>query len=182
MELTYTEKNGLLFPNLELDEQPEGTIGKYGRMRKCYLEQKHDGTFTTLVLSGKLTRHLLDIDQAAREQMATLLVLGQSAIQLAEILHGILLHTKALFSGDLPIDSLGDIGKLPVQLQQAMGDSLNARPLRDPHGQVLRLRHIAEFRRLRLQDIPRGIVYQRKPRRIFLIQMQRHLPLHARHS
>ncbi len=72
MELIYTEKDGLLFPNLELDEQPEGSIGKYGRMRKRYLEQKHDGTFTALVLSGTLTQHLLDIDQTAREQMATL--------------------------------------------------------------------------------------------------------------
>ena len=73
MELTYTEKDGLLFPNLELDEHPEGTIGKYGRMRKRYLEQKHDGTFTALVLSGQLTQHLQDIDQAARDQMATLI-------------------------------------------------------------------------------------------------------------
>ena len=72
MELTYTEKDGLLFPNLELDEHPEGTIGKYGRMRKRYLEQKHDGTFTTLILSGKLTEHLLEIDQAARDHMASL--------------------------------------------------------------------------------------------------------------
>ena len=72
MKLTYTEKDGLLFPNLTLDNQPEDTIGKYGRMRKRYLEQKHDGTFTALVLSGNLTRHLLDIDQAAREQMAIL--------------------------------------------------------------------------------------------------------------
>ena len=72
MELTYTEKDGLLFPNLELDEQPESSIGKYGRIRKRYLEQKHDGTFTALVLSGKLTEHLLEIDQAARDQMTTL--------------------------------------------------------------------------------------------------------------
>ena len=72
MELTYTEKDGLLFPNLELDEQPESIIGKYGRMRKRYLEQKHDGTFTALVLSGKLTEHLLEIGQAARDQMTTL--------------------------------------------------------------------------------------------------------------
>ena len=72
MELTYTEKDGLLFPTLELDEQPEDTIGKYGRMRKRYLEQKHDGTFTALVLSGKLTEHLLEIDQTARDQIATL--------------------------------------------------------------------------------------------------------------
>ena len=72
MELTYTEKDGLLIPDLILDEQPTGSIGKYGRMRKRYLEQKHDGTFSALVLSGKLTQHLQDIDQAAREQMASL--------------------------------------------------------------------------------------------------------------
>ena len=72
MELTYTEKNGLLIPDLILDEQPTGSLGKYGRMRKRYLEQKHDGTFSALVLSGTLTRHLLDIDQTARDQMAAL--------------------------------------------------------------------------------------------------------------
>ena len=72
MELTYTEQNGLLIPDLVLDDQPPGSLGKYGRMRKRYLEQKHDGTFSALVLSGKLTRHLQDIDQTAKEQMATL--------------------------------------------------------------------------------------------------------------
>ena len=72
MELTYTELNGLLIPDLVLDDQPPNPLGKYGRMRKRYLEQKHDGTFSALVLSGKLTQHLLDIDQAARDQMAAL--------------------------------------------------------------------------------------------------------------
>ena len=72
MELTYTEQNGLLIPDLVLDDQPSGPLGKYGRMRKRFLEQKHDGTFSALVLSGKLTRHLQDIDQAARDQMASL--------------------------------------------------------------------------------------------------------------
>ena len=72
MELTYTEQNGLLIPDLVLDDQPSGSLGKYGRMRKRCLEQKHDGTFSALVLSGKLTRHLQDIDQTAKEQMATL--------------------------------------------------------------------------------------------------------------
>ena len=55
-----------------LDEQSTGSLGKYGRMRKRCLEQKHDGTFSALVLSGTLTQHLLDIDQAARDQMASL--------------------------------------------------------------------------------------------------------------
>ena len=72
MELTYTEQNGLLIPDLVLDNQPPGSLGKYGRMRKRYLEQKHDGTFSALVLSGALTQHLQDIDQAARDQMAAL--------------------------------------------------------------------------------------------------------------
>lgn len=69
MELTYTEHNGLLIPDLVLDDQPSGPLGKYGRMRKRYLEQKHDGTFSALVLSGKLTQHLLDIDRTAKEQL-----------------------------------------------------------------------------------------------------------------
>ena len=69
MKLTYTEQNGLLIPDLVLDNQPPGSLGKYGRMRKRFLEQKHDGTFTALVLSGKLTEHLLEIDHTAREQL-----------------------------------------------------------------------------------------------------------------
>ena len=72
MELTYTEKNGLLIPDLVLDDQPTGSLGKYGRMRKRFPEQKHDGTFSALVLSGALTQHLMDIDQTARDQMAAL--------------------------------------------------------------------------------------------------------------
>ena len=33
------------------------------------LEEKRDGTFTALILSGKLTEHLLDVDRTAREQL-----------------------------------------------------------------------------------------------------------------
>ena len=69
---TYTAVNGVLLPDLVLDAPPPGSLGKFGRMRKRFLEQKHDGTFTALVLSGKLTQHLQDIDQAAREQMEAL--------------------------------------------------------------------------------------------------------------
>lgn len=69
MDVTYTTVGSFQIPDLVMDAQPEGSIGKYGRMRKRYLEQKHDGTFTALVLSGKLTEHLLDIDRTAREQL-----------------------------------------------------------------------------------------------------------------
>ncbi len=70
---TYTAVNGVLLPDLVLDAPPPSALGKYGRMRKHFLEQKHDGTFSALVLSGKLTKHLMEVDQAARDQMATLI-------------------------------------------------------------------------------------------------------------
>ena len=70
---TYTPVNGVQLPDLVLDTSPPGPLGKFGRMRKRYLEQRRDGTFTALVLSGTLTRHLLDIDQAARDQMTALI-------------------------------------------------------------------------------------------------------------
>ena len=70
---TYTAVNGVRLPDLVLDAPPPGTLGKYGRMRKRYLEQKHDGTFSALVFSGTLTQHLLDVDQTARDQVATLI-------------------------------------------------------------------------------------------------------------
>ena len=72
MNVTYTTVGSIQIPDLVMDAQPEGNIGKYGRMRKRYLEQRHDGTFTALVLSGKLTEHLLDVDRTAREQLESM--------------------------------------------------------------------------------------------------------------
>ena len=69
---TYTPVNGVLLPDLVLEAPPPGPLGKFGRMRKRYLEQRRDGTFTALVLSGKLTEHLLEVDQTARNQLAAL--------------------------------------------------------------------------------------------------------------
>ena len=69
MNVSYTTVGNIQIPNLVLDPAPDAPIGKYGRMRKRYLEQQHDGTFTALVLSGKLTEHLLDVDRTAREQL-----------------------------------------------------------------------------------------------------------------
>ena len=71
MNVTYTTIGNYQLPNLVMDAQPDVSIGKYGRMRKRFLEQRNDGTLTALVLSGKLTEHLLKIDRTAREQLET---------------------------------------------------------------------------------------------------------------
>ena len=69
MELTYTERNGVMYPDLALPEQTNYTIGKYGRMRLDYLKKHRRGTYTTLLTSCTLNQHLYEIEQKARRQI-----------------------------------------------------------------------------------------------------------------
>ena len=69
MNVSYTTVGSIRVPDPVLDPAPDAPIGKYGRMRKRFLEQRHDGTLTALVLSGKLTEHLPEADRTAREQI-----------------------------------------------------------------------------------------------------------------
>ncbi|MGM9668064.1 MAG: TnpV protein [Eubacteriales bacterium] len=68
-EITYTEINGINYPNLCLPEQPNVNIGKYGHMRLDFLKKHRRGTYTTLLTEGKLSAHLFAIDQEARAQV-----------------------------------------------------------------------------------------------------------------
>ena len=68
-EITYTEINGINYPNLALPEQPKVNIGKYGHMRLEFLRKHRRGTYTTLLTEGRLLAHLSAIDQEARSQV-----------------------------------------------------------------------------------------------------------------
>lgn len=68
MELTYTRVGDYYIPNLALDDA-EYEIGTYGRMRQRFLNEHHHGTYTSLLLTGKLWKHLADIDAACHERM-----------------------------------------------------------------------------------------------------------------
>ena len=72
-ELTYIRCGDYYIPDLKLSEQPEAPIGKYGRMRQCYLKEHRPGLYSSLILSEKLYPHLLEIDRAARERMDAML-------------------------------------------------------------------------------------------------------------
>ena len=69
MELSYRQNGGYLIPDIKMDDQPAGMIGKYGRMRKTFLKEHRSGTYNSLLLQNKLTEHLLEIDRTAREQV-----------------------------------------------------------------------------------------------------------------
>ena len=44
-------------------------MGKYGMMRRKYLEESRQGLYTRLILSGKLMEHLQEIDETCRRRM-----------------------------------------------------------------------------------------------------------------
>ena len=69
MELTYTERNGVMYPDLALPEQTDYSIGKYGRMRLDYLKKHRRGTYTTLLTSCTLNQHLYKTEQEAKQQI-----------------------------------------------------------------------------------------------------------------
>lgn len=71
-EITYTEINGINYPNLALPKQPNVNIGKYGQMRLYYLKKHRRGTYTTLLTEGRLAAHLSAIDQESRLQVESL--------------------------------------------------------------------------------------------------------------
>ena len=69
MELTYTKVGDYYIPDLALDDDAGCEIGLYGRMRERFLEEHHHGTYTSLLLTGKLWKHLAEIDAACHELM-----------------------------------------------------------------------------------------------------------------
>ena len=69
MELTYTKVGDYYIPDLTLGDDAEYEIGVYGRMRQRFLKEHHHGTYTSLLLTGKLWKYLADIDAACQERM-----------------------------------------------------------------------------------------------------------------
>ena len=72
MELTYTKVGDYLIPDLMMDGQEteeEMPLGKYGMLRESFLQEHHSGTYTSMLLTGRLTPHLREIDRQAQEQV-----------------------------------------------------------------------------------------------------------------
>mgnify|MGYP002554667049 FL=1 len=67
-ELTYTKNGEYWIPDLTAAEQPT-ELSKYGRIRERFLKEHRTITYNNLLLSGKLTAHLMEIDQAAVNRM-----------------------------------------------------------------------------------------------------------------
>lgn len=69
MKIEYQANGDYLIPNLTLPEEAKVHIGKYGMLRHKYLKEHKRGLYSSLILSGKLTQHLVEIDQESRDQI-----------------------------------------------------------------------------------------------------------------
>ena len=71
-QITYQPNGDYLIPNLTV-EKTEKPLGRYGRMRKDYLQKHRPMTFYSLLLTGKLYSHLLEIEETANRRMEQIL-------------------------------------------------------------------------------------------------------------
>lgn len=72
-KLTYTKTGDYYIPNLALKEQPDKSLGKYGRMRRHYLKEHRPVLYNSLLLQDKLYLHLLEVDRTASERLEMLM-------------------------------------------------------------------------------------------------------------
>ena len=70
-ELNYTLHGDYYLPDLEINEE-EPTYRKYGIMRKQFLKEHRSARYQYLVLTGKLTEHLNQVNQEVREKVEIL--------------------------------------------------------------------------------------------------------------
>lgn len=65
--ITYTEHNGIYYPNLALPEQTNSPLGKYANLRLDFMKKHRKGRYTTLLTEGRLNEYLHAIDIRAHE-------------------------------------------------------------------------------------------------------------------
>ena len=70
--LSYTLHGDYYLPDLEINEE-EPTYRKYGIMRKQFLKEHRSARYQYLVLTGKLTEHLNQVDKEVREKVEILM-------------------------------------------------------------------------------------------------------------
>lgn len=68
-QITYTEHNGLYYPDLTLPEQTSYPLGKYANLRLDFMKKHRRGTYTTLLTEGRLNEYLHEIDLQAHAML-----------------------------------------------------------------------------------------------------------------
>ena len=71
--LDYTLHGDYYFPVLTAPEVDSKPIGKWGRMHLTYLKEHKPGLYSHLILSGKLYRHLAELNDQAQARLEVII-------------------------------------------------------------------------------------------------------------
>ena len=72
-QITYTEHNGLYYPDLALPEQTSYPLGKYAHLRLDFMKKLRRGTYTTMLTEGRLNEYLHAIAIQSPEILDTII-------------------------------------------------------------------------------------------------------------
>ena len=71
--LYYTRVGDYYYPNIAIESTGKVTLGKYGRARLRYLKDYKKGFYTELLMTGKLTEHLKEIDLNCEQKVHSII-------------------------------------------------------------------------------------------------------------
>jgi len=71
--LYYTKIGDYYYPNIVVDNTEKVTLSKYGRARLRYLKEYNKGLYTELLMTGKLTKHLKEIDLNSEQKVHSII-------------------------------------------------------------------------------------------------------------
>ena len=72
-EMTFKQTGDYLIPNMELENQSDRVLGKYGRMRRAFLEQNNPMLLNDMILTESLFPHLWEIEDTANARVELLM-------------------------------------------------------------------------------------------------------------
>ena len=72
-ELSYVRSGDYLIPDMQLTVDGPKELGRYGRMRRAYLEENDPILLNDLILTEKLFPHLWEIQATAERRMGQLM-------------------------------------------------------------------------------------------------------------
>ena len=71
---TYRQEGDYLIPSLLPPEGSDTPLGKYGRLRRTFLKEHHNGIYTAMLMDGSLWDHLHEIDQSCKERLERIVI------------------------------------------------------------------------------------------------------------
>ena len=88
----YTEVNGITYqlvgdvylPLIAVDDKPRKPLGYWGRQRRNYLMREQSGTYAELLLTGMISDHLAEIDEAAERRSEELIAYMKTEMGITE--------------------------------------------------------------------------------------------------